>query len=208
MKRRIGVSGRGSFGETKQPPRQASGCASSRGVRGRPLYRGAVSCSDPGCIVEPVSVRDPEVQTLLGALTAELARSGYTPDQTFGYSVEQLEASRVHLVGAQTADRLAGVAGIELQGEGVAELKRFFVRPEDRGSGVADALISALLTHAATSGVRLVRLETGDEQHAALRFYRRHGFARVARFSPYEASKTSVCMERAIGAADSGTGRR
>lgn len=152
----------------------------------------------PGCVIEPVTARDAEVQVLLYALTAELAGGGYTPQQTFGYSVEQLEASQVHLIGARVAGQLAGVAGIEVQGHGLAELKRFFVRPEQRGTGVADALITALLAHAADSGVRLVRLETGDEQQAALGFYRRHGFTRVPRFGPYEASETSVCMERPI----------
>ncbi|MDO9378406.1 MAG: GNAT family N-acetyltransferase [Nocardioidaceae bacterium] len=150
------------------------------------------------CVVEPVRARDADVQVLLVALTAELAGSGYTPEQTFGYSVEQLEAGRVHLVGARVAGRLVGVAGIEVQVHGLAELKRFFVGPEHRGAGVADALIDALLAHAAGSHVRTVRLETGDEQRAAMGFYRRHGFVRVPRFSPYEASETSVCMERAL----------
>lgn len=153
---------------------------------------------DTGLVVERVTARDAEVQVLLEALTAELAGGGYTPEQTFGYSVDQLEASQVHLVGARVAGRLAGVAGIELQDHGLAELKRFFVRPEQRGTGVADALIAALLAHAADSRVRLVRLETGDEQQAALALYRRHGFRRVPRFGPYEASETSVCMERPV----------
>ncbi len=151
-----------------------------------------------GCVLEPVTARDVEVQVLLDALTAELAGGGYRPEETFGYSVAQLEASQVHLIGARVAGQLTGVAGIEVQGRGLAELKRFFVAPEQRGTGVADALITALLAHAADSGVRLVRLETGDEQQAALGFYRRHGFTRVPRFSPYEASETSVCMERPI----------
>ena len=88
-------------------------------------------------------------------------------------------------------------AGTRRRG-GLAELKRFFVRPEQRGTGVADALIAALLAHAATSRVRLVRLETGDKQQAARAFYRRHGFRQVPPFSPYETSATSVCMQRSV----------
>lgn len=152
----------------------------------------------PECIVEPVTTRDEEVRVLLAALTAELATGGYTTDQTFGYSMEELEQSDVHLLGARVADHLVGVAGVEVQGAGLGELKRFFVKPEQRGTGVADALIAALLAHAAASRVRLLRLETGDKQQAAQAFYRRHGFAQVPRFSPYEASETSVCMQRPI----------
>jgi putative acetyltransferase len=150
------------------------------------------------CAVEPVATRDEEVQALLEALTAELARAGYTSDQTFGFSAEQLEQSNVYLVGTRVGGRLVGVAGVEVQGGGLGELKRFFVRPEQRGTGVADALIAALLAHAVASHVRLVRLETGDKQLTAQAFYRRHGFVQVPRFIPYETSETSVCMQRRL----------
>lgn len=150
------------------------------------------------CTVAPVSARDLEVQALLGLLTAELAAAGYTADQTFGYSTEQIEQSGVHLVGARVGDALVGVGGLELQGDGFGELKRFFVGPGWRGRGVADALMAALLAHAATCRVRVLRLETGDRQAAALAFYRRHGFTRVARFPPYESSETSVCLQRPL----------
>jgi putative acetyltransferase len=146
--------------------------------------------------VTAVPARDPRVITLLAALTAELDSSGYTPSQTFGYSVEQLERAEVHLVAAPVGDRLVGVGGVELQDGGVAELKRFYVEPEHRGTGVADALIAALVDHAAARGVEVLRLETGDKQHAAISFYRRHGFAQVPRFEPYLSSETSVCMQR------------
>jgi putative acetyltransferase len=148
--------------------------------------------------VEPVSARDPEVAALLDALTAELALGGYTPDETFGYSAEQLERSAVHLVGARVDGRLVGVGGLEVQPGGVGELKRFFVRPGHRGRGVADVLVAALLEHARAGGTHLVRLETGDEQRAAIAFYRRHGFVEIPRFGPYVHSATSYCMERAV----------
>lgn len=146
---------------------------------------------------ELVSPRDPEVAELLDALTSELAGGGYAEDETFGYSAEQLEQSAVRLVGARVDGVLAGVGGIELQPDGIGELKRFYVLPQYRGSGVADAVITALLRHAQEQGTRRVRLETGDKQHAAIAFYRRHGFAEIPRFGPYANSATSVCMERA-----------
>lgn len=145
-------------------------------------------------VAEVVSARDPEVAALLTALTADLA--GYAPEESFGYSVEQLEAKGVRLVGVRVDGVLAGIGGIELQGDGLAELKRFYVVPQHRGAGVADAVITALLAHAAEHAVHTVRLETGDEQLAAIGFYRRHGFVEVPRFPPYVDSATSVCMQR------------
>lgn len=143
-----------------------------------------------------VQVRDQRVLALLDALTAELAGGGYTSAETFGYSAEQLEHSGVHLFGATVGGRLVGVGGVELGPDGVGELKRFFVVPEHRGTGVADALILALVDHAAACHVDVLRLETGNKQHAAIAFYRRHGFVEVPRFGPYLHSATSLCMER------------
>jgi putative acetyltransferase len=141
---------------------------------------------------EPVGRVEVEVAVELRLSVLSSRSRRYTSDQTFGYSPEQLEQSDVYLVAARVASRLVGVAGVEVQGEGLGELKRFFVTPEQRGTGVADALIAALLAHAAASRVRLLRLETGDKQQAAQAFYRRHGFAQVPRFSPYDTSETSV----------------
>jgi GNAT superfamily N-acetyltransferase len=87
---------------------------------------------------------------------------------------------------------------LELQEGGAAELKRFFVIPELRGAGIADALIGALVDYALHRAVDRLRLETGDKQHAAIAFYRRHGFVVVPRFGPYRNSATSVCMERVL----------
>ncbi len=152
--------------------------------------------SADGVRVVPVRAGDPDVGALIDALTEELGGSGYTPEQTFGYSVERLEQSGVHLVGARVADELAGIGGVEVEGDGCGELKRFYVRPAHRGTGVADALLSALAAYAANRGVRTLRLETGDRQHAAMAFYARHGFRVVPRFGPYVDSETSVCMQR------------
>lgn len=148
--------------------------------------------------VSPADVGNPEVRALVEALTAELAGGGYTAQETFGYSAEQLATGGVHLVGARVGGELAGIGGVELQGGGHAELKRFYVRPGHRGSGVADAVMAALVGHAADRGATVLRLETGDQQVAAMRFYRRHGFVEVPRFGPYVGSATSVCMQRGL----------
>lgn len=156
--------------------------------------------------VAPVRARDPEVAALFDALTAELGRGGYAASETFGYSVEQLEASAVHLVGAWVNHQLVGIGGLERQLGGIGELKRFFVRSEYRGAGVADAVLTALIGYAGEHGLDQLRLETGDKQQAAIAFYRRHGFVVVPRFGPYVHSATSVCMQRKVAASPDRTG--
>ena len=161
----------------------------------------------PGAEVVVASATDPRVVALVEALTTELAGGGYSAEQTFGYSAARLAASGVHLVAAEVdgevdgevGRRLVGLGGVEVEPDGEhAELKRFYVEPEHRGSGVAAAVLDALVDHARRAGCRVLRLETGDAQHAALAFYRRHGFADVDRFGPYVASATSVCLARTL----------
>ena len=100
-------------------------------------------------------------------------------------------------MGVEVGGELVGIGGLELQGD-AGELKRFFVAPAHRGTGVADAILKELLRLARDQGVDVVRLETGDKQDAAIAFYRRHGFAEIPRFGPYVGSETSVCMERRL----------
>jgi putative acetyltransferase len=149
-------------------------------------------------VVAPADPHSPDVAAALTALTAELAEGGYSAEQTFGYSVADLVERGVHLVAARVGGELAGVGGVEVQADGFAELKRFWVDPRRRGSGVADAVMTALLEYARRHGVTTVRLETGDKQAAAIRFYTRLGFEPVDRFPPYEASETSVCLQRRL----------
>lgn len=77
-------------------------------------------------------------------------------------------------------------------GEGVGELKRMFVRPDQRGSGFARALLAALEQAAADRGYRAIRLETGESQIAAIRLYESAGYHPI---SPY-GEDTSDCRSR------------
>ena len=49
--------------------------------------------------VIPVVVREPEVAALLDAFS-EISVEGYTAEQTFGYTTEQLQSASVYLMGA------------------------------------------------------------------------------------------------------------
>jgi hypothetical protein len=77
----------------------------------------------------PVAVSEPQVVALLDTLTSELAGEGYTAEQTFGYTADQLQLANVYMVGARVDGKLVGIGGLELQERGAGELKRFFVSP-------------------------------------------------------------------------------
>lgn len=87
-----------------------------------------------------------------------------------------------------------------LDGEmaGEVEMKRLYVRPASRGTGVADDLLAAIEQVARSEGVARIVIHTGDRQHAALTFYGRRGYTPIPVFPPYEAVTYSLCFEKLL----------
>jgi putative acetyltransferase len=144
----------------------------------------------------------PEVVALITELETELS-ANYPPEQRHGLSLDALFQPHIHFVVARQDGEGVGCGGIAFL-SGFAELKRFYVKPDRRGHGIADTILRQLGEVAAAAGHTLLRLETGTEQQAAIRFYERSGFARCAAFEPYasmppNAIATSVFMEKALG---------
>jgi GNAT superfamily N-acetyltransferase len=83
-----------------------------------------------------------------------------------------------------------------------AEIKRMFVIPEARGTGVSTAILHALEDFGRERGWRRLLLETGDAQPDAVRFYTREGYTRIPGFGHYADSATSLCFEKPLIATD------
>jgi len=154
------------------------------------------------CEIEQAATATPEVVALITALESELS-ANYPPEQRHGLSLDALFKPHVHFVVARLDGQGVGCGGVALFSD-FAELKRFYVKPALRGRGIADAVLHRLSEVTAAAGHRVLRLETGTEQLAALRFYERSGFARCAAFEPYasmaaSAIATSVFMEKVLG---------
>jgi GNAT superfamily N-acetyltransferase len=60
--------------------------------------------------------------------------------------------------------------------EGIGEVKRLYVRPAARGTGLGRALVETVLAHARAIGYRELRLDTADWMADAVRLYARLGF--------------------------------
>lgn len=102
---------------------------------------------------------------------------------------------------ARTGDGAAvGCGGLRPLAGGGLEVKRMYVLPELRGSGIATAILRRIEDEARSQGVTELLLETGTEQPDAMRFYEREGYHRIPAFGPYVGEEHSVCYARTLGA--------
>ncbi len=96
-----------------------------------------------------------------------------------------------------------GCGALRLLDAETAELKRMYVIPTARGTGLGRRLVTALEKEARALGVRRLVLETGVRQEAALALYRATGFHPIPLYGEYCLSpETSVCLGKELLAND------
>jgi putative acetyltransferase len=76
-------------------------------------------------------------------------------------------------------------------------MKRLYVRPGARGTGLGRALIAAVLAEATRLGYREIKLDTLPQLEGAIAVYRDLGFQRIAPYAhhPYEGT---ICFGRIV----------
>jgi GNAT superfamily N-acetyltransferase len=80
---------------------------------------------------------------------------------------------------AYVGDIPVGCGGIKQLSDDAAELKRLYVAPEARNRGLARTLVAELENAARDAGYRIVRLDTGNQQPAALDLFRAAGYREI-----------------------------
>jgi putative acetyltransferase len=147
--------------------------------------------------VEPFDSAD--ARRLIAALDAHLA-SRYSPDQMFGPNLhsEQVKPGLGTFVIARADGRAIGCGALRRRDTTTSEVKRMYVEPEQRGLGVAKAILEHLEAAARELATHRLVLETGMYQTEAIGLYRGAGFRPIACFGEYTDSPTSVCFEKAV----------
>jgi putative acetyltransferase len=148
-------------------------------------------------LISPERPDTPDATALINELEEHLA-SLYPAASRHGFSVQKLIDQQVRFVVLRVDGQPAGCGGVMLAGKEYAELKRMYVRPEFRGRKLGDQLIAHLAEYARGQGISLLRLETGIHQQAAIRMYKRAGFAPIPPFADYPDDPSSLCFEKPL----------
>ncbi|MDR1258126.1 MAG: GNAT family N-acetyltransferase [Tannerellaceae bacterium] len=91
-----------------------------------------------------------------------------------------------------------GCGAIREYSPGTMEIKRMFVREDQRRKGVASSILSELEKWAKELGFTRCILETGEKLPQAISLYRKKGYSVIANYGQYECLPASVCFEKCI----------
>jgi putative acetyltransferase len=150
-------------------------------------------------VVERCDIDSPTAQALIAALNAELTR--LYPEQGathFRLDPNEVAEGRGAFLIASRSGMPIGCGAVRRIDEEQAEIKRMFVRSEERGRGIGRALLAALEAEARRLSLARLVLETGVRQLAAMALYESAGFSRIPPFGEYVGSPLSVCMAKVL----------
>jgi ribosomal protein S18 acetylase RimI-like enzyme len=118
------------------------------------------------------------------SLPVDLAPQGFSQELQSLPGVYAPPAGELLL--AKRGDHVLGAVALKaLAPPDVAEIKRLFVRPQARKTGVGKALVAAILKTAAERGYREVKLDTLPEMESAIALYKSFGFAPIAPYGSH-----------------------
>jgi GNAT superfamily N-acetyltransferase len=134
------------------------------------------------------------------ALRAELAaelHERYGGDSEPGAKPTAADTA-VFLVARAEDGSAVGCGALRALDDGSFEIKRMYVRPAVRGTGLGRVILRALEEEAAGLGASRVVLETGTENPEAMALYASCGYAPVPCWGAYAESAISRCFGRSL----------
>lgn len=91
-----------------------------------------------------------------------------------------------------------GCASFKLYENGVAEVKRVFIKEEFRGKGISKQLMGLLEKRAIEKGFCELVLESGAILVEAMGLYNQLGYVVIENYGQYKDLKESICMQKKL----------
>jgi GNAT superfamily N-acetyltransferase len=125
---------------------------------------------------------------LLAAFASEIASlyPGWHPGVGPSAAPDDFVPPSGAFVVAYAERRAVGCGGVKQIDDRHAEIKRLYVAPEARKSGIARRILARLEQRARESGYAVVRLDTGSRQAQALALFRSTGYSDIADYNGNE----------------------
>lgn len=140
---------------------------------------------------------NPDFRALVQLLDQDLAvRDG--AEHSF-YAQFNTIAQLAHVVVAYQRDVPVGCGAFKPFETNSVEIKRMFVQPENRGHGIARAVLAELEHWAGELGHTHCVLETGRKQPEAIALYQASGYAFIPNYGQYAGVENSVCLQKPLG---------
>lgn len=118
-------------------------------------------------------------------------------DHDFYNQFNSLEKIK-HVVVAYENEKLVGCGAFRKVDDSSAEIKRMYVKPKHRGSGIANEVLISLEIWAKENGFQKCILETGNRQVEAIKFYKKSGYHRIPNYGQYAEMEDSNCFEKTL----------
>ena len=136
-------------------------------------------------------------RTLVAALLDEL-RAIYGEEDEDAPSPDDLAPPKGVFLVASRDGEVVGCGGIKQFADGIGEVKRMYVVPAARRTGVARAVLAEVEAEARRRGFREIRLETGVKQPEAIALYRSAGFELIPCWGMYADAPLSRCFAKRL----------
>ena len=139
----------------------------------------------------------PDVQRMIEALDAQMTAL-YPPESNHLLDIAALSDPAVTFLVVRDAEAAVGCGALLRDPRGWGEVKRMYVRPEQRGRGIGRRVLAEFEAIARNAHLPLLRLETGIHNMDAITLYRGAGFTECPAFGDYAPDPLSVFMEKRV----------
>jgi len=103
-----------------------------------------------------------------------------------------------YIVVASDQGKPIGCGALRTFSEDKMEVKRMFVKLQNRGQGIASTILTALEIWCKELDIKKCILETGKNQPEAIALYKKNQYHIIPNFGKYESIKNSVCFEKEL----------